>query len=264
MKTADAIAEILKREGVEWVIGYPVNHILERGAARRHPPDHRAPGAHRPAHGRRDLARHQRQEARRVRHAARARHRERLRRRGAGLQRVGADPGDADGLCAPARLGASRNYNASVRCAASPSRPSRSRRPRRSPTIFRRAFTRLRSGRGGPVLVEVPIDVWNEEIDAVDLRARRARCAAAPIRTRSARPATLLLEAKRPVIYAGQGVHWAQAWAELARAGRAAGHSGLHQPAGQERVPRDASAVARLRRPRHPGAGASLPAARPT
>src|SRR5689334_7668408 len=33
MKTADAISEILKREGVEWIIGYPVNHILERGAA---------------------------------------------------------------------------------------------------------------------------------------------------------------------------------------------------------------------------------------
>ena len=32
MKTADAIAEILKREGVEWVIGYPVNHILEHAA----------------------------------------------------------------------------------------------------------------------------------------------------------------------------------------------------------------------------------------
>jgi len=33
MKTADAIAEILRRENVEWIIGYPVNHILERGAA---------------------------------------------------------------------------------------------------------------------------------------------------------------------------------------------------------------------------------------
>ena len=33
MKAADAISEILKREGVEWVIGYPVNHILERAAA---------------------------------------------------------------------------------------------------------------------------------------------------------------------------------------------------------------------------------------
>ena len=32
MKTPDAISEILKRENVEWVIGYPVNHILERAA----------------------------------------------------------------------------------------------------------------------------------------------------------------------------------------------------------------------------------------
>src|ERR1041384_6575244 len=33
MKVSDAIAEILRREGVEPFIGYPVNHILERGAA---------------------------------------------------------------------------------------------------------------------------------------------------------------------------------------------------------------------------------------
>ena len=29
MKAGDAIAHILKREGVEWLIGYPVNHVLE-------------------------------------------------------------------------------------------------------------------------------------------------------------------------------------------------------------------------------------------
>ena len=32
MKAADAIAEILKREGVDTLIGYPVNHILEHAA----------------------------------------------------------------------------------------------------------------------------------------------------------------------------------------------------------------------------------------
>jgi thiamine pyrophosphate-dependent acetolactate synthase large subunit-like protein len=32
VKTADAISEVLRREGIEWVIGYPVNHILERAA----------------------------------------------------------------------------------------------------------------------------------------------------------------------------------------------------------------------------------------
>ena len=33
MKAGDAIAEILKREGIEIVIGYPVNHVLEYAAA---------------------------------------------------------------------------------------------------------------------------------------------------------------------------------------------------------------------------------------
>src|SRR5260370_8521953 len=33
MKAGDAIAEILKREGIEIVTGYPVNHVLEYAAA---------------------------------------------------------------------------------------------------------------------------------------------------------------------------------------------------------------------------------------
>src|ERR687889_664914 len=32
MKGAAAVAEILKREGVEFLIGYPVNHIIEAAA----------------------------------------------------------------------------------------------------------------------------------------------------------------------------------------------------------------------------------------
>ena len=72
--------------------------------ARRHTADHRAPGADRPAHGRRALAPDQRAEARRVRDAARPRRRERVRRRRAGLRRGGADPGAASGLSPPDRL----------------------------------------------------------------------------------------------------------------------------------------------------------------
>ncbi|MDX3203011.1 thiamine pyrophosphate-binding protein, partial [Streptomyces scabiei] len=30
--------------------------------------------------------------------------------------------------------------------------------------IFRRAFTKLKNGRGGPVIVEIPSDMWNEEV----------------------------------------------------------------------------------------------------
>ena len=33
MKVGDAIAEILKREGVDVIFGYPVNHLLESAAA---------------------------------------------------------------------------------------------------------------------------------------------------------------------------------------------------------------------------------------
>lgn len=32
MKSSEAIAEILKREGVDIIIGYPVNHVLEFAA----------------------------------------------------------------------------------------------------------------------------------------------------------------------------------------------------------------------------------------
>ena len=30
--------------------------------------------------------------------------------------------------------------------------------------IFRRAFSKLKNGRGGPVIVEIPADMWNEEV----------------------------------------------------------------------------------------------------
>ena len=36
------------------------------------------------------------------------------------------------------------------------------------PNVMRRAFQRLRSGRGGPVLVEVPNDLWAAECDPKD------------------------------------------------------------------------------------------------
>ena len=38
------------------------------------------------------------------------------------------------------------------------------------PNVMRRAFQRLRTGRGGPVLVEVPNDLWAAECDPQGLR----------------------------------------------------------------------------------------------
>ena len=103
MKLGAAIAEIMKREGIEILCGYPVNHLIEHAANCRHPPGHGAPGAHRHSHGGRDLARHLGAQHRRVLHAARPRRRERHGRRGAMLRRIRARAGAADGLCAPAR-----------------------------------------------------------------------------------------------------------------------------------------------------------------
>jgi thiamine pyrophosphate-dependent acetolactate synthase large subunit-like protein len=86
---------------------------------------------------------------------------------------------------------------------------------RMAPEVLRRAFFQLRNGRGGPVLIEVPVDVMNEEIsdDFVHTPAFKARSGPDPASVAEA--AAVLARAERPVIYAGQGVHYAKAWDEL-------------------------------------------------
>ena len=83
------------------------------------------------------------------------------------------------------------------------------------PNVFRRAFTALRSGRGGPVVIEVPRDVFNEDIadDFAYTPARPVRYGPDPKDVEAA--VKMLLAAKQPMIYAGQGVHYAQAWKDL-------------------------------------------------
>ncbi len=83
------------------------------------------------------------------------------------------------------------------------------------PEIMRRAFFQLRNGRPGPVLLEVPMDVFGEEVpDSWEyVPSFSARTAPAPDDV--ARAAEVLAAAEHPVIYAGQGVHYAKAWEEL-------------------------------------------------
>ena len=86
---------------------------------------------------------------------------------------------------------------------------------RMAPDVLRRAFFQLRNGRGGPVLIEVPVDVFGEDIsdDFVHTPAYRARSGPDPAAVAEA--AAVLAAAERPVIYVGQGVHYAKAWDEL-------------------------------------------------
>ena len=84
------------------------------------------------------------------------------------------------------------------------------------PEIMRRAFTHLKMGRFGPVLVEIPNDVAVEEfpaakIDYTPVKRTLSSANAADV----AAAAKVLVEAKRPVIVAGQGVLYAEASDEL-------------------------------------------------
>ncbi len=91
------------------------------------------------------------------------------------------------------------------------------------PQRMRRAFTLLRSGRPGPVLLEVPVDVAQEELPgSLEYETvAPTRCGPDPLAIRDA--VKLLKEAERPLIWAGQGVLWGNASDELQRLADAVG-----------------------------------------
>ena len=81
--------------------------------------------------------------------------------------------------------------------------------------VLRRAFSRLKMGRLGPVLIEIPADIATAELsDGVDYHPVKATRSAADPRE-LANAAQALARAKAPVICAGQGVLYAEASDEL-------------------------------------------------
>lgn len=84
-----------------------------------------------------------------------------------------------------------------------------------APEVLRRALFRVRNGRPGPVLVEVPHDVFNEQVPDDWTYTPSFRTRSQPDPADIDRAAQMLATAERPVIYAGQGVHYAKAWDEL-------------------------------------------------
>ena len=86
----------------------------------------------------------------------------------------------------------------------------------RVPELMRQAFTKLRSGKPGPVLLEIPQDLAADEISEEDfdyIPPVQMRTAADPAAI--SRGVRGLLSARRPVIMAGQGVMYAEATDEL-------------------------------------------------
>jgi acetolactate synthase-1/2/3 large subunit len=81
--------------------------------------------------------------------------------------------------------------------------------------VFRRAFTQLRNGRPRPVVVELPWDVLSENVRGAASYEPVLRTRSAPDPADVEVAAEALVKAQRPLIHAGQGVHWAGAWREL-------------------------------------------------
>jgi acetolactate synthase-1/2/3 large subunit len=214
MKVGDAIAEILKREGVELVFGYPVNHVIEHAAV---------------ADIRPIIVRQERTGI----HMADA-----ISRMSSG-SKIGvfvmqSGPGTENSYGAIAQAysesvpilvmpgGYARrmahvdpHYNATVAMRDITKSAEPINVPAEIPNIFRRAFSRLRNGRGGPVLIEIPADIWSEEVpEPLDYRpVLSTRSGPDPDAVREA--VDTLVAAQRPVIYAGQGIHYARAWPQL-------------------------------------------------
>ncbi|NUQ37822.1 MAG: thiamine pyrophosphate-binding protein [Caldilineales bacterium] len=95
---------------------------------------------------------------------------------------------------------------------------------RRLPEIMRMAYRMARSGRPGPVYIEIPEDLMRGVIDSAEAevwppeRARALHMGIAPAHL-IAQAADRLAASQRPLLHAGTGVVWSGAWAEFTALG---------------------------------------------
>ena len=86
----------------------------------------------------------------------------------------------------------------------------------RIPDLMRRAFTKLRTGRPGPVLLEIPQDVATADLPEELFNYEPPRVVLQQADPSDvSRAAKALLAADRPIIHAGQGILYAEATPEL-------------------------------------------------
>ncbi|HSQ95045.1 MAG TPA: thiamine pyrophosphate-requiring protein [Croceibacterium sp.] len=81
--------------------------------------------------------------------------------------------------------------------------------------VLRRAFAMLRNGRPQPVVIELPYDVLDKPYEGAFDYAPGKVVRSQPAQAEIAAAAELLLAAENPAIYAGQGIHWSEAYDEL-------------------------------------------------
>jgi len=251
---------LLRREGVEQVFCFPANKMIDAAGGGGHQADRGSARAQRHQHGRRLQPNLERRAHRRGAGSARTRRRARVRRRRPGLRGLGS----VAAACRTATRGASSGCGPPS-TPSRPSGPSRSGQrglpPRRRRTSSCAArFQLMRSGRPGPVVVELPLDVAEEEFDDALFQyspAVRYRSAADPRDVE--RAVALLLDAERPLIRAGHGVLWAGATAALVEFAELLNAPVATTYVGKKRLPEDQPLVDRLGRKRRsaPASGRS-------
>ena len=214
MKVVDAIAKVLKAEGVEYLFAYPVNHIIEAAAKLDIRPI---------------IVRQERIGLHMADAMSRMTSGEKIgvfcMQSGPGSENAFGGVAQAYGDSAPIVVlpgGYSRNltqiqpnFNSALNYRHVTKSCEQVTLPEAVPEAMRRAFTQVRNGRPRPALVEFPSDLFNEEIsdsfDPTPVPTVRYGPDSASIEA----AAEALLDAECPVIYAGQGVHYAQAWDSL-------------------------------------------------
>jgi thiamine pyrophosphate-dependent acetolactate synthase large subunit-like protein len=216
MKVGDAIAEILKREGVEIIFAYPVNHLLESAAR----------AGIRPIIVRQErVGLHMADALSRLTSGGKI-----------GVFAMQHGPGAENSFGGVAQaysesvpilvlpMGYVRrlaqvdpNFSSAVSMRTVTKSAESIYLPAEIPNMFRRAFSHLRNGRGGPALIEMPSDIFAEEFPGELAYAPVVSTRYAPDSVDVRRAAEALVGSKHPVIYAGQGVHYARAWDSLKR-----------------------------------------------
>src|SRR5262245_35627596 len=214
MKAAAAIAELLKREGVEFIIGYPVNTILEASAE---------------ADIRPIIVRQERTGLHMADAVSRVTSGDRIgvfaMQHGPGAENAFGGVAQAYGDSVPIVVlpgGYPRritnvppNFNSALNYRHITKSAEQVTLAATIPDVMRRAFTQVRNGRPRPVLVEIPVDIWGEDVPEPLAYTPALRTRFGPDPQAVTEVARVLVEAERPVIYAGQGVHYAKAWRAL-------------------------------------------------
>jgi acetolactate synthase I/II/III large subunit len=214
MNAADAVAEILKREGIQFLIGYPVNGIIEAAAR---------------ADIRTIIVRQERTGLHMADAVSRVCSSQQIgvfaMQHGPGTENsfggVAQAYGDSSPVVVlpggyPRRLINVRpNFNAYLNYQHITKWCEQVTVAEAVPDAMRRAFTQVKNGRPRPVLVEIPSDVLAEDIGSELSYNKAPRTRSGPDPQAVSQVAEELVNAERPVIYAGQGVHYARAWQPL-------------------------------------------------